>query len=169
MATTRARVSCCSSRTCSRRVYSRPYLMPTTSTKDGAPATHLRRARAKHQRAVHTAARAVRLRPIVFLNAFFDALEFLKASWIAARPPIFFVQQSNWLREPMDGRRAHRAKPVLVTIPEKFSGGGSPWGATRRKHHFRPTKRGQLRAGSDFSRAYTISRERGRWHAARLF
>ena len=105
--------------------------MLTTSTKDGAPATHLRRARAKHQRAVHTAARAVRRRPIVFLNAFFDALEFLKASWIAARPPIFFVQQSNWLREPMDGRRAHRAKPVLVTIPEKFSGGGSPWGATR--------------------------------------
>jgi hypothetical protein len=77
------------------------------------------------------------LRPIVFLNAFFDALEFLKASWIAARPPIFFVQQSNWLREPMDGRRAHRAKPVLVTIPEKFSGGGSPWRATRHAVQFK--------------------------------
>eukprot|EP00966_Prymnesium_polylepis_P129293 2990081-Prymnesium_polylepis.1 len=60
----------------------------TLSTKDGAPATHLRRARAKHQRAVHTAARAVRWRPIVLLNAFFDALEFLKASWIGARPPL---------------------------------------------------------------------------------
>jgi hypothetical protein len=31
----------------------------------------------------------------------------------------------------MDGRRAHREKPVLVTIPEKFTGGGSPWAATR--------------------------------------
>jgi hypothetical protein len=35
----------------------------------------------------------------------------------------------------MDGRRAHRAKPVLVTIPEKFSGGGSLWGATRRGNY----------------------------------
>jgi hypothetical protein len=48
-------------------------------------------------------------------------LEFLKASWIGARPPISSVHQSNWLREPMDCRRAHRAKRVLVTIPEKFS------------------------------------------------
>jgi hypothetical protein len=39
---------------------------------------------------------------MVLQHLFFDALEFLKASWIAARPPIFSVQQSNWLREPMD-------------------------------------------------------------------
>jgi hypothetical protein len=36
------------------------------------------------------------------------------------------VPELNWLREPMDCRRAHRAKRWLVTIPEKFSGGGSP-------------------------------------------
>ena len=93
----------------------------------------LRRARAKHVRAVHTAAGAVRWRPMVFLDAIFEALDFLKASWIGARPPSSSVHQPTSFREPMDGRGAHREKPMLVTFPEIVTGGGSPWGATRRE------------------------------------
>ena len=77
---------------------------------------------------------------MVVLNAFFDALEFLKASWIGARPPISSVHQSNWLREPMDCRRAHRAKRVLVTIPE-IQWWGVPLGCntSSRTHTHRPS------------------------------
>ena len=84
---------------------------------------HLRRARAKHQRAVHTAVGAVRRRPIVFLDAFFEALDFFESQfWIGARPPSSSVHESTWFREPMDGRGAYREKPVLVTFPEILTG-----------------------------------------------
>ena len=79
-----ARVSNCSSRTRSRPVCSRAFMGLTTSAKICASAARDKQASVSSPLGVERSALAS---DSFALNAFFNALAFLKASWIAARPP----------------------------------------------------------------------------------